>query len=137
MFSAASRRATAVFGVGFSFVVMMVSGFLLVVAPRGRTAQAIDWQLGGLSRSGWEGVHLTTSVFFILMAAWHLVIHWSVIVNFVTGTPLHPRGHRTEGIAMLVLVGLLLVTAVLDLPPSSWLVDLNEYFKRVYWETGG
>jgi hypothetical protein len=38
---------------------------------------------------------------------------------------------------MLALVLLLLVSAIADLPPSSWLVDLNGYFKMEYWGKAG
>jgi len=134
MTATAFSRATAVFGAGFSFLVMLVSGLLLIVAPKGRTAQAIDWHLAGLTRDGWEAVHLATSFLFTTLAIWHIVLHWPVIVNFLGGTAMHPRGHRIEALAMLVLVVALLLTAILDLPPSSWLVDINEYFKQVYWD---
>ncbi|MCI2398863.1 DUF4405 domain-containing protein [Aliiroseovarius subalbicans] len=133
MSKAASSRAAAVFGAGFSFVVMFFSGLFLVVAPKGSLAKEIDWTLAGLSRDGWEAVHLGTSFLFTLFAVWHVVIHWSVVTNFLTGTAMHPAGHRREGLAMFVIVVFLLVTAILDLPPTAWLVELNEYFKKEYW----
>lgn len=137
MSSRTTGRASAAFGVGFAFVVMLVSGLLLILAPKGVTARAIDWQLLGLGREGWEAVHLATSFFFVAFAVWHTLVHWPVLVNFWTGTPMHPAGHRAEGLAMLLLVVALLVTAILNVPPSSWLVDLNEYFKQVYWLPAG
>jgi hypothetical protein len=133
MRASATSRAVAVFGVGFSFVVMLVSGIFLIIAPKGSLANSLGWSLAGLGRDGWEAVHLATSFLFTTMALWHLVLHWSVVVNFVTGTPIHPAGHRREGGAMLLLVLLLLLTAVLNLPPASWLVELNEFFKTEYW----
>lgn len=71
------------------------------------------------------------------LAIGHIILHWSVIFHFVSGTEMHPRGHRLEGVAMLILVIALLTTAILDLPPSSWLVGLNEFFKQVDWEPKG
>ena len=134
MVSSASSRAAAVYGVGFSFLVMLLSGLMLTVAPRGATANAIDWQLLGLTRGGWEAVHLSTALVFSVFALWHIVLHWPVIVNFTFGTSLHPHGHRIEALTVMLIVTALLITAILDLPPSSWLVDLNGYFKREFWE---
>ncbi len=133
MKTTATGRAAAVFGVGFSFVVMLVSGLFLIIAPKGSLANTLDWSLLGLSRSGWEAVHLATSFLFTTFAIWHLLIHGSVVTNFITGTPMHPAGHRREGLAMALVVLILVLTAILDLPPSSWLVDLNQYFKKAYW----
>ena len=133
MKNAATGRAAAVFGVGFSFVVMLISGLFLILSPKGSLAKEIDWTLLGLGRDGWEAVHLATSFLFSVFAIWHLVIHWSVVTNFITGTPMHPAGHRSEGLAMLAIVLVLLVTAILNLPPTSWLVELNEFFKKEYW----
>ncbi len=126
-------RVFAVYGVTFSFAVMMVSGLMLLVAPQGRLAKAIDWTLLGLGRNGWEAVHNATSFAFIGLALWHLLVHWPVVRNFLIGSPGHPATHRPEALVMVLLVALLVFTAILDLPPASWLVDLNEYFKMEYW----
>lgn len=137
MFSAAMSRASAVFGVGFSFVIMTISGLLLIIAPRGSTANRLDWHMLGLTRSGWEAVHLATSSAFILFGVWHTVLHWPIIKGFVLGTPMHPSGHRREGWAVFVIVLVLLLSAILNFPPASWLVELNEYFKKEYWLLAG
>lgn len=137
MKSNASRRATAVFGAGFAFLVMLVSGTMLAFAPIGRVAKVTDWALLGLGRDGWAAVHLSTAFLFAALAIWHILLHWPVIVNFTLGGPTSPRGHRFAALAMLALVAALLATAVLDLPPASWLVDLNIYFKQEFWAPAG
>lgn len=137
MSSTARNRASAVYGVGLSFVVMAVSGALLFLAPKGQTAQRIDWHLLGLSREGWEALHLGTSVAFLIFGLWHTVLHWPILRGFVMGTSMHPEGHRREGVIVLGLILLLVVTAILYLPPTSWLIDLNEFFKKEYWEFSG
>lgn len=52
MTSSATSRSIALVGTGFSFFVMPVSGLMLTVSRKGRTAQAIDWHLAGLPRDG-------------------------------------------------------------------------------------
>ena len=126
-------RVYAVYGVAITFAVMTVSGLMLLLAPQGRLAKSIDWHLFGLGRDGWEAVHNATSFAFIGLALWHLLVHWSVVRSFLVGSRAQPASHRPEALAMLALVALLVLTAVLDLPPARWLVDLNAYFKMEYW----
>lgn len=128
-----TARATAAFSVALSFFVMLVSGVFLWLAPRGRDARELDWSLGGLGREGWEAVHLSMSVLFGAIAIWHLLIHWAIVKNLVIGIADYQHRHRTEALLAFVIVFVLTALAVLDLPPASWLVDLNEFFKKVYW----
>lgn len=130
-------RALAVFGVSFSFLVMMISGLVLFVAPRGRTALEIDWQLLGLARDGWEGLHLATAFLFIAFVAWHFLIHLRVYATLWSGTPIHPAGHRKEAWIAGLAVLLIAVTALAMWPPSSWAIDTNEFFKKQYWDPAG
>lgn len=128
-----TARATAAFAVALSFFVMLVSGGFLYLAPRGRDARMLDWTLGGLSRDGWESVHLSMSAMFSVIAIWHLMIHWAIVKNLVVGIADYQHRHRLEALIAFVIVALVLVLSVLEVPPASWLVDWNEYFKKVYW----
>lgn len=128
-----SARAAAVFGAGFAFIVMTISGLVLVIAPRGSIANKIDWLLGGFTRHDWQAIHLTAGILFVVVALWHILIHMSVIKNLTFGTGASTQGHRSELLVMLAVVGLFLATAILNLPPASWLIDINEFFNRTYW----
>ena len=105
---------------GLSFFVMAVSGFMLMVAPRGRTAQAIDWHLAGLSRTGWEGVHLATSILFMVFAGWHFWVHLGAYRTLLFGTAVHPGGHRLEALVAVLAIAGLAAAAIIGWPPASW-----------------
>jgi len=128
-----SARAAAVFGAGLAFIIMAISGLVLIIAPRGSVANRIDWLFGGLDRHGWQAIHLTAGVLFLVVAVWHVIIHLSVIKNLTFGTSAATRGHRSELFVMLAVVALFFVTAILNLPPSNWLIDINEFYNRTYW----
>ncbi|MDV7143161.1 DUF4405 domain-containing protein [Tropicimonas sp. TH_r6] len=129
-----SGRALAVFGVSTSSLMMLISGVILYVAPRGRVAQQIDWELLFLGREGWEGLHIAASLVFTGFVLWHLLIHLKVLSNLLGGTPAHPRGHRREAWVALGVVSFICFTALAMWPPSSWVIQGNDYFKRTYWE---
>ncbi|MDU8926488.1 DUF4405 domain-containing protein [Alisedimentitalea sp. MJ-SS2] len=128
-----SKRALAAFGVTLGFLTMLVSGVVLTIGPSGRIARETSWQFIGLDRGTWEAIHLGAALWFSLAAVWHLVLHIPIYRNLLGGTRVHPYGNRTEMVLVLGIVVLLIATAILDLPPTSWLVDLNSYFKREFW----
>ena len=133
MLSQFKPRIVAVYGTGFSFLVMALSGATLMIAPQGRLANSIGWRFAGLDRAGWEAVHNTTAFAFVGCALWHLVVHWSVVRTFLFGVPGRPATHRPEAVLVLALVALLVTTAVVDVPPASWIVALNTYFRHGFW----
>ncbi|SFC55798.1 DUF4405 domain-containing protein [Tropicimonas isoalkanivorans] len=130
-----SGRAFAAFGVSLTFVLMLVSGIMLYVAPNGRMAYEVGWTLLGLGRPGWEAVHIATAVVFVAVVAWHFLLHLRVYRTLLAGTPIHPTGHRREALLALAAVALVALVAILAWPPASWVVDGNSYFKRDHWSS--
>ncbi|EDZ44645.1 hypothetical protein RBY4I_84, partial [Rhodobacterales bacterium Y4I] len=57
-----TARALAVFGVTFSFAAILLSGGLLLFAPKGRISSATGWQALGLDRQGWSDLHIVLAV---------------------------------------------------------------------------
>lgn len=115
---------------------MLVSGTVLALAPSGRIAGDVAWHLAGLTRGGWEAIHLTAALAFSAAALWHLALHLPIYRNLLGGTRAHPYGSRAEAVVILVIAVVLVATAILDLPPARWLVDLNLHFRQVYWLLG-
>ncbi|AOZ69285.1 hypothetical protein LPB142_08095 [Rhodobacter xanthinilyticus] len=128
-----SARAAAVFLIGLASLVMALSGLVLAIAPSGRIAQTGDWTALGLSRPGWESLHLTMGALFLGAGGWHIALHGSVIINLLRGAGGAVLGHRRELALAGALVALVLVTALADWPPASWLADLQGWFKRDFW----
>lgn len=128
-----SVRAAAVFLLGLAFLAMVLSGVVLVIAPSGRIAGTLDWSVLGLSRPGWERLHLTTGLLFLGAGLWHIVLHWSVIAHLLWSAAARSLCHRRE--LALAVVGLAVVIAVsaFDWPPASWLETLSRWFRRELW----
>lgn len=125
----------------FGSVVLAVSGVVLLIVPRGRTVHALDWSLMSLSKETWEEVHLAFAALFLIVAAVHIWLNHKVLLHYI-------RERLTRGRERLVLGGItldllvaaalstvLLVLAIYDLPPVSYLSDLQQYAKDV-WEAG-
>ncbi|TNF11309.1 MAG: DUF4405 domain-containing protein [Rhodobacteraceae bacterium] len=127
-----SPRAAAVFLVGLSFLVMVVSGLAVTVAPAGRLARELDWSLLGLGRTQWELLHLSMGLLFIGAGVWHIWLHWPVIRNLLWSAAARTLCHRRELALAVGLVGGVIVLAILWWPPVSWLDSLAAWFR-----TGG
>lgn len=94
-----------------------------------------------LSKETWEEVHLAFAALFLIVAAVHIWLNHKVLLHYI-------RERLTRGRERLVLGGItlellvaaalstvLLVLAIYDLPPVSYLSDLQQYAKDV-WEAG-
>lgn len=128
-------RALSVFGVTFSFLAMLVSGGVLYFAPKGKISNAIDWQVMGLDRQGWDDVHIVLASLFVGFSLWHVALHFRTFKMMILGNRLSPQGHRLEALIGLAVVIALIVLTVFGLPPASWLLDLNEFFKHEFWSS--
>ncbi|MCT2538524.1 DUF4405 domain-containing protein [Sedimentimonas flavescens] len=128
-----SMRAAAVFLVGLNFLLMLVSGLVVMIAPSGRVAGQIEWTMLGLGRPQWELLHLAGGFLFIGAAVWHIWLHWSVITNLLWSSAAKTLCHRREFALAVGLTLFVIVVAVLGLPPASWLEQLQSWFKRDFW----
>jgi hypothetical protein len=135
---AATARAFCIRGfVSFvmmaTFVLLLMSGVVLFVSPRGRFANWNNWQMLGLDRFQWSALHINVSLLFLVMTVLHLSMNWSRFLGY-----LRRRGYRgvylrnelVAAIALSVAIGW---AAVANLPPFGMITDLKHAF-RDQWE---
>lgn len=119
------------------FLIMVVSGLVLYLAPSGRIAQAVDWQGLGIERSAWEGVHIAFAALFVIVGSCHLILNRKALGQFLVDRVRHSFTMRIELVLAVGMTGLLLALAILNWPPVSWLTDANQYFKQQFWTPDG
>ncbi|MFC2104887.1 DUF4405 domain-containing protein [Bacteroidota bacterium] len=70
-------------GLLFSFIVMLVSGIILYMAPEGSLSRWIGWDILSLSKKQWEQQHTIFSYLFILLSIFHIFrINWSYLISY-------------------------------------------------------
>lgn len=111
---------------------MAVTGIMLYISPLGRVANWTDWTLLWLSKEQWSAVHISSSLVFVLAGLTHLVMNRKPFFNY-----LHSRFHghempRAEGVVAVVA---LVWGTLANVPPVSFLLDLNDRAKLM-WSTG-
>ena len=128
-----NTRGFTTFLVSLSFLLLAVSGVILYVTPRGRTANWTGWTMLGLSKHEWGALHITVALLFLTLAALHLYFNWRVFLRYFR-TKVEEGLCLKRELAAAVVLGALFVGGTLGgLPPFQTLVDLNEDVKN-HWE---
>jgi hypothetical protein len=116
-----------------SFMVMVFSGVMLFLTPRGRVANWTDWTLLGLGKHQWGAVHIVNSLCFVGVAALHLYLNWSLFVSYLKKRAVAGLHMKRELAVATVVCVLLLVGTIASVPPFSSIMALQEDIKD-YWE---
>ncbi len=70
-------------GLLLSFLIMLVSGIVLYIAPEGSLSRWIGWDILNLSKKQWEYQHTIFSYLFILFSIFHVFkINWSYLISY-------------------------------------------------------
>jgi hypothetical protein len=126
-----SRSLTA-FIVTWSFLVLTVTGIVLYIVPQGRVAYWVDWSLLGLEKTDWANVHMVFGGVFIAMGILHLYFNWKPFKKYLAA---RVSGHlevTRELVASIVISVLIIAGSIADVPPVSWVFDLNEAVKAAW-----
>ena len=76
------RRVTSL-TITFSFLIMSYTGILLFIAPKGRVANWINWELFGLDKTQYTNLHVTFMVLFLVGMVFHLYLNWKPLMAYL------------------------------------------------------
>lgn len=117
-----------------AFLAMCVSGTMLFLTPRGRTANWTDWTLAGLTKHQWSSVHVNNSVIFVTVAVLHLILNWAVFWHYLKSKTASGINMRKELALAMVVAAICIGGPIADLPPFRNMMTLNEDIKN-YWDS--
>ncbi|OSM05088.1 DUF4405 domain-containing protein [Magnetofaba australis] len=124
--------------VTWAFLISVITGIVLFVVPQGRVAYWVSWTLGGMSKEQWGVIHIVFGLLFVVIGVWHLIYNWKPFVNYLkTKRRANDAGGKSGGVSRELLTAsgfsvVLVVTAIADLPPTSWLMALNDWSKQAW-----
>jgi hypothetical protein len=117
------------------FLVLLVSGVILFLAPPGRIANWTDWTLGGLTKNQWTGIHTLTAVVFLIAGLFHLLkFNWKLFWNYLSVRLSKNSRVPRELILSLLFMGILLGGTLAGWQPFSGVLNWGESAKNS-WET--
>lgn len=112
---------------------MTFSGVMLYFTPRGRVANWTGWTLLGLSKEGWVAVHMNIAILFVLAALIHLIFNWTVFWSYLKKRASLGLNLKGEMAIAVVLAAAVVAGAILEVPPFSTVVAVNQQIKDS-WE---
>ncbi|MCK5087541.1 MAG: DUF4405 domain-containing protein [Melioribacteraceae bacterium] len=111
---------------GFSFIIMVISGLILYISPPGRIAHWSYWALFGLTKDEWQAVHTIFTFLFIAAGILHLIYNWKPLLNYLRRRTQGSVKIRKEMMLASLVSILIFVGAYIGVPPFGTVMDIGE-----------
>jgi len=121
------RKFVSVF-VGFSFVLMALTGLGMFFAPSCRVARDTSWAIWGHSKDDLGAVHVWFGTVFVIAAAYHIYLNWTALKNYFKTKVGEGIGLRTEWVIALLICLAVYVGTVRTVWPFSSLIEWKESY---------
>ena len=115
-------------------IVIVLSGVILFISPPGRIANWTDWNVLGLTKSEWAGMHIVFTTVFIIASLFHVWFNWRPLLSYFRGKVSSGFSFRWEWVIGLGLCALVYAGLRADWPPTSSLLAWNEELKESWDE---
>ncbi|KAA6230649.1 DUF4405 domain-containing protein [Chlorobium phaeovibrioides] len=122
------------FGLLTSFLMLLISGIILYIAPPGRVANWTGWNILGLSKHAWQNQHTIFGFSFALLSIFHLfVINWKAFFAYITTKTAKGLKNPVEFSAIILLTLLFGIGTQLEIQPFTSIINFGESIKDS-WE---
>ena len=119
----------------FSFLLIIATGTILYVTPKGRVAHWVDWQFLGLDKEQWGAVHITVGITFAIAGVVHLLINWKVFWGYLARTVASGRRTWREVAMAGAISAVVVIGTVWEWPPFEQILQLNACIKADWDQT--
>lgn len=126
------RRVTSL-TITFSFIIMSYTGILLFIAPKGRVANWINWELLGLDKTQYTNLHVTFMVLFLIGMIFHLYLNWKPLMAYLKNKSRQFSLLTKEFIFAVAINALFFVGTLYYWAPFEQFLDFEEDVKKS-WE---
>lgn len=122
-------RAFVAFGMLFSFLATSVAGVILYLRPEGSLASWTGWNILGIDKKGWEGIHTLLVIPFLIFAVGHIVLNARSILHYIRTTAFRGWRAKIEFGAALGLLALVFAAAAGRWQPLWKVIDFRSAIK--------
>jgi hypothetical protein len=123
-----SWRAFISFGLTYAFIVILISGIILYMAPPGRYAHWVNWKIAGLTKEGWQALHTIFSFTFVILSVFHLfTLNWKAFLSYLKSKTTSGLNKQRELIFSSALFVVFFFGILLSVPPFQSVMDISEY----------
>lgn len=114
---------------GFSFLIMSITGIMLYIVPQGKIAYWADWHLLGLTKSQYGEIHTTSMVTFLGFGILHIYYNWKPIVSYMKDKSKKVSFTKKEFLIAFGLNLIFVVGTLFMVQPFKAFLDLQGYIK--------
>jgi hypothetical protein len=131
-----SWKAFISFGLTYSFIIILVSGIILYIAPPGRYANWVTWKISGLTKESWQSLHIVFSFSFVFLSVFHLfTVNWKAFLSYLKSKSQSGLNKKREFITTTGLFILFVFGILFSVPPFKFVMDLSAYFTESWEKT--
>ncbi len=120
-----------------SFVVLFATSIVLYFEPHGRVAYWADWRFMGLTKTGWDEIHITVGVLFLVSSLVHIWLNWKPVVAYMKNKAKELVVFTPALVASLFLTLFFTFGTLAGLPPMRQILDFSAYLKDMHTEKYG
>ena len=110
----------------FSFLIIILSGIILYIAPPGRIAKWTTVPLLGLEKDQWQAIHTIFTFIFIIVSGFHLYFNWKIFLSHLRNKLSRKYLRRKEFIWSVIVTILVLFVILFELPPVTTVMAFGE-----------
>jgi len=125
-------------GLALTFAMILVSGLVLYIAPKGSVARWTNWLFLGLDRAQWETQHTIFSYLFVFFGFVHLFqLNWKAFLSYL-GRKIIKREKRKMELYLALATGLLVFfLTLLEVRPVYSVMELGNRISASWEERIG
>ena len=121
-------RSFVSFGMFFSFLIMVISGLVLYIAPPGRVFRWTSWHLLGINLTQWQALHTLFSYLFLGFAISHIFsMNWKILFSYFTRKTKEGLRRKRELISSSVIILILISGTLFKAPPFQYIIDFGNW----------
>lgn len=125
------------FSLVWSFLILLISGIVLYIAPPGRVSNWSNWVLFGFSKGGWQAIHTIFSLTFVFLSVFHLIVfNWKVLWFYFVSKTSKGLNKQKELIVSIALIIVVFLGTYFNVQPFKAVMDFSEWTTES-WETNG
>ena len=110
----------------FSFIIMVISGFILYLAPPGRIAHWTHIYILGLEKESWQAIHTIFTFLFIIGGGLHVYYNWKPLMSYLKNKTIARINIRKELSVSFILTIAIFTFTLKEIPPFSSVMELGE-----------
>lgn len=119
----------------WSFLVLILSGSILYIAPPGRIANWSIWRFLILTKTQWQSLHTLAALTFMIGGLFHLLkFNWKTFVAYMAKKGESGWRYRNELAASIVFSIIVLGGTLYELQPFAYVVASGDALKNS-WST--